>query len=336
MQTVAATSLVDLSTKLTNLRATLPAPEPALKLVPLPIPPIPIHLPVITTVMRGTTVIGYVITPFGAPVPTAANVTLASGTLWIEAALLGAAFASTAGFAGVPFASAAMTVSGTVTFGGGEIVLDTAATLTLLLASAITPATGPAGDPIGPDFLAAKLTPFTHATVALAPAAATIVLSGTGAATLYGQSLSLTPATSPTVAEITFTTPHVAVSCDCAQSTFTVEQSTSPEIVMSGKAPIVGTGVVFPILTATTPNALPAPADAWGIVVVTGGGLAATIAPLTTSLALGGASFALTPAQLVGLIANGVGRAQESYLLWATPPQPSPVPPTQPPLALPY
>ena len=47
--------------------------------------------------MRGTTTIGYVITPFGALPPTAANITLASGTLWIEASLLGAAFALNSG-----------------------------------------------------------------------------------------------------------------------------------------------------------------------------------------------------------------------------------------------
>jgi hypothetical protein len=335
MLTVDATSLVDLSAKVTSLRAALPAPLPTSIAVPLPIPPIPIHLPVITTLMRGTTTIGYVITPFGAPAPTAANVTLASGTLWIEATLLGAPFASTAGFAGIPFASATMTVSGSVTFGGSEIVLDAAATLSFSVASAIKPATGPAGDPIGPDFLAAKLTPFADARITLAPAGATIVLSGTGAATLYGQSLSLTPAASPTLAELNFTTPHVAIPCNCAETTFTVAQSTSPEVVMAGKAPIVGSGVVFPILTAATPNALPAPGDAWGIVVVTGAGLSATIAPLTAPLALASASFALTPARLVGLVANGAGRAQESYLLWAPPPPPSPVPPTQPPLARP-
>ena len=340
MLTVDTTSLVDLSAKLTSLRAALPEPLPtstavALQIPPIPFPPIPIHLRAITTLMRGTTTIGYVITPFGAPEPTAANVTLASGTLWIEATLLGAPFASTAGFAGIPFATATMIVSGSVTFGGGKIVLDAAATLALSVDSAITPATGPAGDPIGPDFLTAELTPFAHAGITLAPTGATIVLSGTGAATLYGQSLSLTPAASPTLVELNFTTPHVAIPCNCTQTTFTVAQSTSPEVMMAGKAPIIGSGVVFPIFAAATPNALPAPADAWGIVVVTGTGLSATIAPLTAPLALGGASFALTPARLVGLVANGASRVQESYLLWVAPPQPSPVPPTQPPLARP-
>jgi len=195
MQTLDGRPLIELSKKLESVRAALPVPLPG----PGPFPiPIPIKLPVITTLMRGATTIGYVITPFGAPAPTAANVTLTSGTLWIEATLLGAAFASTPGFAGIPFASATMTVTGSVTFGGGKIVLGAAATLSFSVASAITPATGPPGDPIGPDFLAAKLTPFPRATVTLAPAAVTIVLSGAGAATLYGQSLSLTPAPSPT------------------------------------------------------------------------------------------------------------------------------------------
>ena len=44
--------------------------------------------------MRGTTTIGYVITPFGSPAPTAAGIALKGGTLWVQASLFGAAFAS--------------------------------------------------------------------------------------------------------------------------------------------------------------------------------------------------------------------------------------------------
>jgi hypothetical protein len=333
MQTIDGRSLVDLSGKVDTLRAALPAPGPAPILIP--IPPIPIRLPVVTTLMRGTTTLGYVITPFGAPVPSAASITLGSGTLWIAAPLLGAAFASTAGFAGIPFAGAKMTVTGAVTFGGGNIVLDAAATLSFAVSSATSPATGPAGDPIGPDFLAAKLTPFPNGTVTLAPAGATIAPVGDASAIVYGQSLTLTPAASPTPALLDFTTPHIAIPCNSVQTTFTVALSTSPEVVMAGTAPIVGSGIVFPILTGATPLQLPAPGDAWGIVVVTGAGLAATIAPLAAPLALAGASFALTPVRLVGLVANGAARARESYLLWTSPPPPSPLPPTQPPLALP-
>src|SRR5258708_21151764 len=116
MRTVDATSLVDLSAQVTRLRAALPAPLPAPTAVTLPLPPIPIHLSIITTVMRGTTTIGYVITSFAAPAPTAANVTLAIGTLWIEAAPLGAPFALTAGFAGRPSPTPRMTDSRSVTF----------------------------------------------------------------------------------------------------------------------------------------------------------------------------------------------------------------------------
>jgi hypothetical protein len=335
MQTLDGRPLADLLGKLDRLRAALPTRLPGSAPISLPVSPIPIRFPVITTLMRGTTTIGYVITPFGAPAPTAASITLAGGTLWIEASLLGAAFASTPGFAGIPFASAKLTVSGPVTFGGGHIVLGAAATLSLVVASATSPAAGPPGDPVGQDFLAAKLTPFPHATVTFAPAHATIALAGAANATLYGQSLSLTPASGSTPVKLDFTTPHVAIPCHVAQTTFTVAQSASPEVVMARKAPIAGSGVVFPILTAASPAALPAPGDAWGIVVVTGAGLSATIAPLTAPLALAGASFALTPVRLVGLVANGAARARESYLLWVSPPPPSPAPPTQPPLALP-
>src|ERR1700733_11324317 len=99
MQTIDGRSLVDLSGKVDVLRAALPAPGPAPILIPIPPIPIPIRLPVVTTLMRGTITLGYVITLFGAPVPSAASITLGSGTLWIAAPLLGAAFASTAGFA---------------------------------------------------------------------------------------------------------------------------------------------------------------------------------------------------------------------------------------------
>jgi hypothetical protein len=127
----------------------------------------------------------------------------------------------------------------------------------------------------------------------------------------------------------------VAIPCKIAQTVFTVANSTSPEVVMAGTAPIVGAGVVFPVLNAATPGALPAPADAWGIVVATGPGLSATVTPLPGPLLLAGSSFALTPVRLVGLIANAAARARETYLLWAPTPPPSPLPPTQPPLALP-
>src|ERR1700716_114385 len=329
MQTLDGRALVELSGKLDLLRAALPAPLP--RFASVRIPHTPFRFPVVTTLMRGTTTVGYVIAPFGAHAPTAANVTLAGGTLWVEATLLGAAFASTPGFAGIPFASATLTATGSVTFGGGHILLGPAATLSFAIASATRPATGPPGDPIGADFLAAKLTPFGHATVTLAPGGATIVLAGAASATLYGQSLSLTPAPNPAPARVDFTTPHVAIPCNCAEKTFTVAGSASPEVVMAGNAPIVGSGVVFPILTAASPAALPSPGDAWGIIAVTGAGLSATIAPLTAPLALAGASFALTPVRLVGLVANGAARARESYLLWVSPTSASPAPAAPPP-----
>src|SRR3981081_4147801 len=298
MQTLDGRVLVEPSEKLALPRSESMASLPGL--APIRIPPIFFRHPVVTTLMRGATTVGYVITPFGAHAPTAANVTLAGGTLWVEASLLGAAFASTPGFAGIPFASATLTATGSVTFGGGHILLGPAATLSFAIASATSPATGPPGDPIGADFLAAKLTPFGHATVTLAPGGATIVLAGGASATLYGQSLSLTPAPNPPPARIDFTTPHVAIPCNCAEKTFTVAGSASPEVIMAGNAPIVGSGVVFPLLTAASPAPLPLPGEAWGIIAVTGAGLSATIAPLTAALALAGASFALTPVRLGG------------------------------------
>jgi hypothetical protein len=322
--------IIHLSAAIDSLRATLSVPKPT----PLPIP-IPIHFPpIVTTISRSGTIIGFVITPFGQPAPTAVTITLASGTLWVEATLFGSAFASTPGFAGIPFSAATMTVTGTVTFSAGSIVLDAASTLDVNVTSAISQATGPAGDPIGPDFLAGELTPFPSATVALALTGAAIVLSGVGTATLYGQALTLTPASAPTPAPLNFTTPHIAIPTQITQGNFTVVQSKSSEMVMAGSAPTTGAGVVFPIFNAA-PTALPQPADAWGIVVATGPGLSAKIAPLTAPLALAGASFALTPARLVGLVSNGAGRAVESYLLWASHPLPSPPPATQPALALP-
>lgn len=88
-----------------------------------------------------------------------------------------------------------------------------------------------------------------------------IVLAGTGTATLYGQDLTLTPASAPTPALLNFTTPHIAIPTLVTQGNFTVAQSKSPEVVMAGSAPIAGAGVVFPIFNAA-PTALPQPADA--------------------------------------------------------------------------
>jgi len=328
-----ANAFTDLLTKVDTLRAANPIPGAPVISKPIIIP-IPIHLPQTTTVLRGTTTIGYIFTPGGDPAPTGAGVTLTGGILWVQASLLGAAFSGVPGFAGVPFSGATLETTGSVTFSAGKITLDPAATLALDVTSSVTPATGAAGDPIGPDFLAAKLTPFSGATVAFGTAGATIALAGTGAATIYGQNVTLTPAASPTPVDLNFTTPHVAIPCTAGQKTFTVSKSTSPEIVLAGTAPIVGASVVFPIYDAA-PASLPQPADAWGIAIGTGPGLSATIAPLTAALALAGAAFALTPARLVGLVANGANRARETYLLWPSTPPASPLPPSQPQLALP-
>jgi hypothetical protein len=337
MSVIDGLPIVNLSGAIESLRAAMrvagvpPIPKPVL----LPIP-IPIRPAVVTTITRGGTTIGFVITPFDQPAPTALDVKLGNGTLWVEATLFGAAFSSTPGFAGIPFSSGTMSAVGLgfVTFGAGNILVSPGETLRFNVAPAITPVAGPPGDPIGSDFLAGKLTPFPHGTVALAPSGASVALAGTGEATLYGQALTLTPAPSPTPTLLNFTTPHVSIPTQIAETTFTVARSSSPEVAMAGSAPIDGAGIVFPIFSAA-PTALPQPADAWGIVAVVGQGLSATIAPLAAPLALAGAAFALTPARLVGLAANGAGRARESYLLWVSSQTEMPRPPTQPALALP-
>ena len=342
MQTLDSTPLDSLSRQVDLVKTSLAIPQivtlPDPKPIPLPIKipiPTPATGPVTTAIVRGTTTIGYVITAGGDPVPTSAAVALTSGTLWFEASLLGTAFASVAGFVGIPFSRASLKATGTVTFASGSITLDAAATLAFTVASAITPTTGPAGDPVGADFLSAKLTPFTGAVVTLAPTATTIVLTGSAAATIYGQALSLSPAASPTLGPLNlFSVPYVVVECGIAQTSFTVSSSASPEIVIGGTAKVSGAGAVFPVIDLA-PASLTPPADAWGIAVVAGDGLSAKIAPLTAPLPLAGSVFVITPDRLLGLVGIGAGRARESYLLWNTPPSASPAPPTQPPQALP-
>jgi hypothetical protein len=327
-----AGALTDLLSKVDALRAANPVP--GAPTIIEPVIPFPIHLPQTTTVLRGATTVGYIVTPGGDPAPTGAGVVLKSGILWVQASLLGAAFSAVPGFAGVPFSGATIKATGSVTFSAGKITLDAAATFALDLTSSVTPATGPAGDPVGQDFLAAKLTPFPRATVTFAPEGAAIVLAGQASATIYGQTVKLISASSPIPRDLEFTTPHVAIPCLTALTTFTVSKSTSPEIVLAGAAPILGASVVFPIYNGA-PASLPPPADAWGIAIATGPGLSATLAPLTAALTLAAAAFALTPVRLVGLVTNGANRARETYLLWPPAPAPSPLPPAQPPLALP-
>jgi hypothetical protein len=327
-----AGALTDLLSKVDALRAANPVP--GAPTIIEPIIPFPIHLPQTTTVLRGATTVGYIVTPGGDPAPTGAGVVLKSGILWVQASLLGAAFSAVPGFAGVPFSGATIKATGSVTFSAGKITLDAAATFALDLTSSVTPATGPAGDPVGQDFLAAKLTPFPRATVTFDPEGADIVLAGQASATIYGQTVKLISASSPIPRDLEFTTPHVAIPCLTALTTFTVSKSTSPEIVLAGAAPILGASVVFPIYNGA-PASLPPPADAWGIAIATGPGLSATLAPLTAALTLAAAAFALTPVRLVGLVTNGANRARETYLLWPPAPAPSPLPPAQPPLALP-
>jgi hypothetical protein len=124
MTTVDGSALTDLLTKVDALRAANPipnAPEIAKPIIPIHLP---VELPVTTSLLRGTTTIGYIITPPGAPTPTGSGVTLTSGTLWIQASLLGAAFSAIPGFAGVPVSAGTIKATGSVTFSGGKITLD--------------------------------------------------------------------------------------------------------------------------------------------------------------------------------------------------------------------
>jgi len=224
--------------------------------------PIPIHFePVTTPLVRAGATFGYVITPALEPAPTAVNVLLRDGTLWFDPALLGAPLAGASGWAGVPFADARLSASGNVQFTGGEVVLDAAATLGLELSSAVHPATGVPGDPIGRDFLAATLTPFPRANVEFAPGGASIELVGEGLATVFGQQVRFSPR--PGVAAGTTDLPVrcVTVPCDAAPGTFTVASSLSKELELSGAAPITGGAVAFPIVDAG-PDALPQPVNA--------------------------------------------------------------------------
>jgi hypothetical protein len=333
MQTLDAHPLTDLVGRLDRVRAalpTVPVPVPRFR-IPIPFPPP--HPAVTTALIRGTTTFGYVITPGLHPAPTGPNVVLTSGTLWFLANQLGAPFAATPGFVGIPFSRASMHVTGNVTFAPGTITLDAIAALRFDVASAITPITGPSGDPIGADFLAAKLTPTPHASIAFAPSGASIGLAGNASGTLYGQAVTLEPLAAAPL-QVDFTTPHVALPCKVDQPTFKVGHSASNDFRIDGTAPVVSGGVVFPIIDAA-PNALPNPADAWGIIVVTGAGLTARFGTLTKPQPLAGSSFALTPARLVGLVATGAARIHQRYALWKTPARPLPPPPTRPPLALP-
>ena len=102
---VAAQPISDLVSQLGTLPTTLSvlsSLEGALKHIPIPIR----FIPVTTPLIRGATTFGYIVTAGGQPAPTAATIKLGSGTLWFNASLLGAPFASNTGLVGVPFASA--------------------------------------------------------------------------------------------------------------------------------------------------------------------------------------------------------------------------------------
>ncbi|MBV8067192.1 MAG: hypothetical protein JO113_04380, partial [Candidatus Eremiobacteraeota bacterium] len=324
----------DLASAVTGLKATIP-PLTTLEslLHPGPIP-IPAKPPVQTTVLRAGKTIGYIVTPGGDPAPTGLSVALSAGTLWLAPAQLGSSFASSTGWVGIPFASARLTASGTVTFSGGQIAIDAAATLTIAVTSAVETTTGPAGDPIGVDFLNAKLTPFPQGTIALAPTAATIEVGGAASATIYGQTVNATPQAGAEPVLVTLGLPFVAVPCTVPPGTFTASSSASLELTVAGSAPLVEAGLLFPILDAT-PGAFPDPVDAWGLSLAVGGGLTARFGTLVAAVPLGGAIIALTGAQLLGVLVIGATGATDRYMLWVSPAPPNPPPPTQPQLAFP-
>src|SRR4051812_22859854 len=127
-----------------------------------PMPPFfPIHLERRSAaVKRAGTTIGHIVTQIGEPAPSAGATRLDAGTLWIDTGQLGASSASPPRLVGMPFASATLRVTGPAIVPiGGDVELDSAATLTLTLTSRIAP--GPAataGQAVSADFLSATLT----------------------------------------------------------------------------------------------------------------------------------------------------------------------------------
>jgi hypothetical protein len=334
MNLVDAKPISDLASAVSGMNATIPVLTTLQQIFhPLPIP-IPSKPPVQTTLVRGSTTIGYIVTPGLDPAPTAIGVALKAGTLWLAPSQFGTAFASATGWVGIPFASAGLAASGSVTFGSGEITLAATATLTFAITSSVQTTSGPAGDPIGADFLNAKLVPFPQATIALAPAGATIALGGAASATLYGQILNATPNAAPEPVLLTLGISFVAIPCTAPPATFTIGTALSLEVAVAGNAPFVEAATLFPILTAS-PGAFPDPDAAWGLSVAVGAGLTARFGTLTSPVPLGGAIFALTGASLFGVLLVGATSATDRYTLWESPASPSPLPPTWPDLAFP-
>ena len=129
---IAAQPISDLVSQLGTLPTTLPvltSLQDALKHIPIPIR----FTPVTTPLIRGGVTFGYVVTSGGQPAPTGATVKLGSGTLWFNAAMLGAPFASNTGLVGVPFASATLQTTGTVTFAASGVTLGATATLAIAM-----------------------------------------------------------------------------------------------------------------------------------------------------------------------------------------------------------
>ncbi|HEU5001986.1 MAG TPA: hypothetical protein VFW71_04325 [Actinomycetota bacterium] len=323
---VAAQPIRNLAGQLAGIRTSLPAAA-SLQQVFTPIP-FPLHFtPVTTPLVRGGTTIGYVVTGGGQQAPTSASVTLASGTLWFDASLLGPAFASSTALVGVPFAHATLKTAGAVTFGAAGITLDPAATLTLSVTSRSTPLAAPAGDAIGRDFQGAKLTAFPGATVTFAPGtgagSATVLPTGQATAALYGQTVALAPKPGAAAAELDLPTPFAAIPCTPSPATFAPTGAASAEFGLGGSAPVLTGGLLFPVveLGSATPATLPEPAEAWAAAFGAGPGLTVQLAGVAHPTRLAGAVIALTPQRLAGLTALQ-GRAARRYRLWSSPGHP--------------
>ena len=190
----------------------------------------------------------------------------------------------------------------------------------------VSPVVAPAGDVIGPDYQSATLTPFTGATVTFAPGAgpgtATILPTGQATATMYGQTVTLSPQVGPATL-LDLPTPFAAVPCTPSPAVFTAAGSASTEFAVSGSAPLVTGGVLFPIVTlgSATPSTLPEPVDAWAVAVGLTAGLEVQLGGVPAPVRLAGAVLALTPTRLVALTALQ-GRARRRYRLWPTPSPP--------------
>jgi hypothetical protein len=271
-----------------------------------------------TAISRAPSATPFLLLPLALPAgPVPKALSVASGTVWIEAQLL-APSSPAGGYAGFAISGGTLTFSNTATASaaGIDVTATTTVTLTVTLDGPAGPTGG--GEP-GADGGAVVANLPAQVTFVFSLSGAAITAAGDASLIAFGSTIGLKFAAEAPVFESSL--GQILVPFAPQSATFVVQSVHSDVVTLHGTAPVVGAAWALPV-AVTPPAQLGAAANAGLLVLVLGRGLVAGLQGSTGGPASLAAVFLECAGGMLALLAriHGAGRLAVELDLWPNAP----------------